>query len=101
MNGELLDYRALNITVPVMKKAAADITGKEFVPQFTVNVVYHSDITTSLADVYNAIVTDASPFEKKRKRSFPSGTDFKEHSAPYEEHNGVFLTAPSPIRVNI
>ena len=51
------------------ERAAADITGREFIPQFTVNVVYHSDITTSLADVYNAIVTGASPFEK-RKRSF-------------------------------
>lgn len=91
MNGELLDYRALNIPVPVMKKAAADITGKEFVPQFTVNVVYHSDITTSLADVYNAIVTDASPFEKEEAFFFLLEQILKEHSAPYEEHNGVFL----------
>ena len=91
MNGELLDYRALNIPVPVMKRAAADITGREFIPQFTVNVVYHSDITTSLADVYNAIVTGASPFEKEEAFFFLLEQILKEHSAPYEEHNGVFL----------
>lgn len=91
LNGELLDYRALNIPVPVMKKAAADITGEEFIPQFTVNVVYHSDITSSLADVYNAVVNGAAPFEKEEAFFFLLEQILKEHSAPYEEHSESFL----------
>lgn len=85
INGELLDYRALNIPVEVMKKAAADITGQEFTPCFTKNVVYHSDITASLADVYSAIVEGAGPFEKEEAFFFLLEQVLREHSAPFEE----------------
>lgn len=91
MNGELLDYRALNIPVETMKKAAADITGKEFIPHFNVNVVYHSDITTLLEDVYNAVVSGAAPFEKEEAFFFLLEQVLKEHARPYEEREASFL----------
>ena len=87
MNGELLDYRALNIPVDIMKKATVDITGQEFTPCFTQNVVYQCDITASLADTYQAIVESAGPFEKEEAFFFLLEQVLKEYSAPFEEMN--------------
>ena len=46
---EPLDYRAVNIEPSVMEQAVREITGREFIPRFTQNVVYRSDITQSVA----------------------------------------------------
>ena len=48
INGEILDYRAVNINMDVMQRAVKEITGKDFIPHFTKNVVYQSDITQSI-----------------------------------------------------
>ena len=39
INGEILDYRAVNINPDVMRKAAREITGHDQLPRFTQNVV--------------------------------------------------------------
>lgn len=70
INGEILDYRAVNIEVDVMQKAVQEITGKDFIPHFTQNVVYQSDITQSIGELYGAILTQAPKL--KRRRPFSS-----------------------------
>ncbi len=69
INGEFLEYRAVNIKPEVMLKAVQEITGEEFMPHFTQNVVYQSDITGSLCTLYNAIV-EHSPILKKEEAFF-------------------------------
>ncbi len=44
MNGEILDYRAVNINPDVMCRAVKEITGQSFSPTSPKNVVYGSDI---------------------------------------------------------
>lgn len=84
MNGEILDYRAVNINPDIMCRAAAEITGKEFVPRFTVNVVYQSDITKSIHDLYEAIVMHRPKLEKEEAFYFLLEQVLQEHSAPFE-----------------
>ena len=65
INGEILDYRAVNINVDVMERAVKEITGRDFVLHFTSNVVYQSDITQSIGDLYDAILTHAPKLKKE------------------------------------
>ena len=60
IDGEPLDYRAVNIDPSVMEQAVREITGREFTPRFTQNVVYRSDITQSVSALYGAILRRAS-----------------------------------------
>lgn len=61
---EPLEYRALNIPPRRMEAAAREITGRAFLPHFSVNVLPASDITYSLNETYLAIVQDASQLAK-------------------------------------
>lgn len=65
INHELLDYRAVNVPIETMKKAVLDITGKEYFPQFTSNVVYQSEISNSVAILYDLIINRACYMEKE------------------------------------
>ena len=51
LNGEHLDYRALNIDVDIMEKAAYEITGERYLPHFSSTVLRQSDITPALSKV--------------------------------------------------
>lgn len=66
MNGEILDYRALNIQSDVMLQVVKTITGKEYAPYFTENVVYQSELSYAVGNVYDAILHHAN---KKVKES--------------------------------
>ncbi len=60
VDGQLLDYRAVNIQPEIMEKSVKEITGRSFRPYFTQNVVFRSDITRSVAALYDAILRHAS-----------------------------------------
>lgn len=64
VNGEILDYRALNINLDIMQKAVKEITGQDFIPHFTQNVIYQSEMTQSISDLYDAIINQAPKLEK-------------------------------------
>ena len=81
---EPLDYRAVNIDVEVMKKAAYEITGKAYLPHFTQNVVYQSDITKSLHDLYLTIVHKAPKLEKEEALFFLLENVLAEYAAPFD-----------------
>ena len=85
INGEILDYRAVNINMDVMQSAVREITGKDFVPHFTRNVVYQSDITESIGDLYDAILTHAPKLKKEEAFFFLLEQILQEHAAPFDE----------------
>lgn len=85
--GELLDYRAVNIEPHVMEHAVKEITGRAFIPRFTQNVAFHSEVTQSVAATYNAIIRHASKLEKEEALFFLLEQVLQEYSAPFaEEH---------------
>lgn len=85
INGEILDYRAVNIKTEVMQKAVYEITNEHYKPHFIQNVVYQSDITTSLGDLYQAIVHQAPKLEKEEALFFLLEQILQEYSVPFEE----------------
>lgn len=85
MNGEVLDYRAVNINSQVMAQAVKEITGKEFTPHFTQNVVYQSDITQSVGELYEAILTNAPRLKKEEAFFFLLEQVLQEYAAPFDE----------------
>lgn len=60
-----LDWRCLNIKDDVMSKMMKEITGKEYLPQFTVTVVSQSDAITALKDLHDMIMDEAKDFRKE------------------------------------
>ena len=70
VNGEVLDYRAVNISKEIMHQAVREITGKDYAPYFTENVVFHSDIAQSVGDVYDAVLSHAPKLKKEEALFF-------------------------------
>lgn len=85
INGEILDYRAINIKPEIMSKAVKEITGRDYMPYFTVNVVRQSDITHSLRDFYNAVVRRAPRLEREETLFFLLEQILEECTAPFGE----------------
>ncbi len=89
INGELLDYRAVNIQPAVLQRAAREITGDDYVPHFTQNVVYQSDITHSLGELYDAILRKAPKMEKEEALFFLLEQVLREYAAPFDEEDAA------------
>jgi len=85
INQESLDYRALNINTDVMNKAVFEITGQHYTPHFAQSVVFQSDITESLRDLYRLIVDYAPKMEKEEALFFLLEQVLQEYSTPYED----------------
>lgn len=68
MDGTVLDYRAVNIKPEVMERAVREISGGDQSLSFSRNVLYQSDLTGPVADLYDAIV--GSEQELKKQESF-------------------------------
>lgn len=93
LNGEILDYRAVNIKPEVMAASVREITGREYMPHFTCNVVYQSDITGSLGNLYDAIITKAPRLAKEEALFFLLEQVLMEYAAPFEESG---FSGPNP-----
>lgn len=87
IDGEPLDYRAVNIDPQIMEKAAGEITGQPFVPRFTQNVVYRSDITQSVSALYSAILRRTSRLEKEEALFFLLEQVIQEYASPFREED--------------
>lgn len=85
IDGENLDYRCVNIPVDVMAEAVREITGLDYTPRFTCNVVYQSDITDSLNTLYLSILNHAPRFEKEEALFFLLEQVLSEYSVPERE----------------
>lgn len=84
VNGELLDYRAVNIKPEVMSRAVKEITGEAYMPYFTENVVYKSDIAQSVQDLYRAVLNDAPLLEKEENLFFLLNQILREYASDFE-----------------
>lgn len=85
IDGSIMDYRALNISRESMARAAKEVTGTDYMPNFTQNVVYQSEIAKSLCDVYDLIVHAAPRLEKEEAFFFMLQQIFQEYSSPFTE----------------
>ena len=85
VNGEPLDYRAVNIGVEQMRRAAKEIIGREMEPSFTENVVYQSDITRSLSELYDAVVHRAPRLQKEEALFFLLEQVLREYAEAADE----------------
>lgn len=81
---ELLDYRAVNIHTDVMLGIAREITGKDYIPHFTQNVVYQSEIALSVAEVYEAMLLDMPKLKKEESLFCLIDQILQEYAAPFE-----------------
>ena len=61
----VLDFRCINILPDAMQKAAYEITGKDSLPHFGVNVVYRSDHVKPLHKLHQIIMEQQPDFEKE------------------------------------
>ena len=82
ISGEILDYRAVNIPADVMRNAMRDMTGEEFAPRFSQAIVFQSELTESLAALYDSIVSDAPALEKEETFFFLLEQVLAEYCAP-------------------
>lgn len=85
VNGEVLDYRAVNISTEVMAQAVREITGRQYEPFFTQNVVCRSDITQAVGEVYDAIVSQAPKLKKEETFFFLLEQVLQEYARPFDE----------------
>lgn len=85
IDNDILDYRAVNIDSEIMCKAVKDITKQNYTPHFTQNVVYQSDITASIADLYDAIINQLPKLKKEEAFFFLLEQILQEYVSPFEE----------------
>lgn len=84
INGEILDYQAINVAPQLMCKVACEITGQDYTPHFIQNVVYQSDAAASLATLYSAILRRAPRLEREEAFFFLLEQVLREYAAPFE-----------------
>lgn len=60
-----LDYKCINVSSETMAKSIYEITGKKYEPQFTQNVIFHSELISSLKELHKMIMAQSSDFKKE------------------------------------
>lgn len=87
IDGEILDYRAINVPIEIMRTVVKEITGGDYLPHFTQNVVYQSDITGSLNTLYQSILRHAPLLEKEESLFFLLEQVLTEYAVPQREED--------------
>ncbi len=85
INEQLLDYRAVNINKDIMQKIVHEMTGQDYLPYFKQNVVYQCDISSSIDELYNAIVNQEDKLKKEETFYFLLEQVIQDYSSPYEK----------------
>ena len=65
IDGKALDYRCINIQPEIMSKAVFEITGREYLPCFTSQVVFHSELVPLLKELHLMIMQEEKDFRKE------------------------------------
>jgi AraC-like DNA-binding protein/mannose-6-phosphate isomerase-like protein (cupin superfamily) len=60
-----MDYHSINIRPEVMQKTVQEITGREYLPHFSQEVLYNSDLVSSLRELHLMISEEAADFKKE------------------------------------
>lgn len=65
VDGEPLDYRAVNVPPETMLRVAKEVTGRDHPPRFRQPLISGSDLTGPLGDLFTAIVERAPLLERE------------------------------------
>lgn len=65
IDGRTLDYRCINIQPEVMREYTREITGQDYLPNFTAPVLYQHELVSSLHDLHLMILEEQSDFGKE------------------------------------
>ncbi|WP_026678927.1 AraC family ligand binding domain-containing protein [Fictibacillus gelatini] len=65
IDGKTLDYRCINVRPEVMKKAMIEINGNEDLPYFKQNVLFKSELSSTLRELHLKISQHESEFIKE------------------------------------
>lgn len=65
VDGRALDYRCINIQPEIMSKAVCEITGKEYLPYFTSQVIFRSELVSLLKELHQMIMQEEVDFRKE------------------------------------
>lgn len=64
-DGGTLDYRCINIQPDTMRRAVFEITGEAYLPYFTEQVVFHSELIPLLKELHLMIMQEERDFRKE------------------------------------
>ena len=65
LDGKAMDYRSINIQPEIMSKAVFEITGKTYLPYFTSQVIFHSELVPLLEELHLMIMQEEKDFRKE------------------------------------
>lgn len=85
IQGEPLDYRAVNIGVNVMQTIVKEVTGRGILPCFTEPVVLQSECTQWVRELYDGIVSGEPKMKKEETFFFLMEQLLGEVSVSYQE----------------
>lgn len=80
-----LDYRCINIKPEIMKKAVLEITGRDYLPQFSQPVAFDSEQSSLLCELHKAIMEEQPDFKKEETFLFLIEQLLDEYTLPYTE----------------
>lgn len=64
-DGNTLDYRCINIKRETMSRTTFEITGESYLPYFTEQVVFHSELVPLLRELHLMIMQEEKDFRKE------------------------------------
>ncbi len=65
IDGKTLDYRCINIQPEIMDRAMLEITGRAYLPYFTQQVVFHSELVPVLRELHQIMMEEERDFRKE------------------------------------
>lgn len=65
IDDKALDYRCINIQPEIMRKTILEITGRDNLPYFTSQVVFHSELIPLLKELHLMIMQEEKDFRKE------------------------------------
>lgn len=86
-----LDYRCINIKPEIMKKAVHEITGREYLPQFSQPVAFDSEQSSLLCELHQNIMEEQDDFKKEETFLFLIEQLLDEYTLPYSESIESYL----------
>lgn len=64
-DGKTLDYRCINIQPKIMCEAVLEITGKRYLPYFSPQIIFHSELVVLLRELHQMIMAEEKDFRKE------------------------------------
>lgn len=93
IDDKTLDYRCINIQPEIMSKITCEITGREYLPYFNCQVVFNSDLVSSLRDLHLMLMQEAKDFKKEEILFFLVEQLIKEYAEPASSETAEKLSA--------